>query len=142
MLLFTFTHVVREAEIRTRAERLEVQAGNLPWFDWTDFREDAEAELLRGLRETGVRLNLREHQLDKIEVADGNGTWIRCSFVSETEMVVQSCNQPDPTNVARASKRTALLRKVFMPHLLSRPSELRYEHPFLREAPPSCVNRA
>ena len=87
MLPFSFTHIVPEREIKRRAERLEVQAGYLPWFDWTDFRDDAEAELLDELRETGVQLNLREHQIEKVR-ADGDGTWIRCSFVSETEMVV------------------------------------------------------
>ena len=87
MLPFSFTHLIREVEIRRRAERLEVQAGYLPWFDWTDFHDDAEAELLDELREVGVQLNLREHQIEKVQT-DGNGTGIRCSFVSETEMVL------------------------------------------------------
>ena len=87
MLPFSFTHLAPEREIRRRAERLEVRAGYLPWFDWTDFRDDAEAELLNGLCETGVRMNFREHQIEKVQ-ADGTSTGIRCSFVSETEMVV------------------------------------------------------
>ena len=87
MLPFSFTHIVPEREIRRRAERLEVQAGYLPWFDWTDFREAAEAELLDELQEIGVRVTFREHQIEKV-AAERDGTGIRCSFVSETEMVV------------------------------------------------------
>ena len=86
MLPFSFTHIVPEREIRRRAEHLEVQAGYLPWFDWTDFRDDAEAELLDELREVGVQLNFREYQIERAP-ADGD-TGIRCSFVSETEMVL------------------------------------------------------
>jgi hypothetical protein len=88
MVPFSFTHIVPEREIRRRAECLEVQAGYLPWFDWTDFRDNAEAELVDDLREIGPQLNLRAHHIERVRPDDGNDTWIRCSFVSETEMVV------------------------------------------------------
>jgi hypothetical protein len=56
-------------------------------YDWTDFRDDAEAELLDELGGTGVQVNFRQHQIEEVQ-ADGDGTGITCSFASEAEMVV------------------------------------------------------
>jgi hypothetical protein len=86
MLPFSFIHVVPEAVIKRRAEKLEAQAGGLPWYDWTDFRDDAERVLLDELEQGAVRLNMRAHRIEKASVF--GGTAIICSFESETEMVV------------------------------------------------------
>jgi hypothetical protein len=87
VLLFSFTHVVPEAVIKRRAEKLEAQAGGLPWYDWTDFRDDAERVLLDELEQVAVRLNMRAHRIERAPDS-GSGTAIICFFESETDMVV------------------------------------------------------
>jgi hypothetical protein len=88
VLPFAFTHVVPTAEMKRRAERLEVQAGFLPWLDWTDFLDDAETELLEELRDYPKRLNMREHQIEEDRTFETSGMRIICSFANETDMVV------------------------------------------------------
>jgi hypothetical protein len=49
MLPFSFIRDVAEVVIKRRAEKLEAQAGSHPWYDWMDFRDEAEWELLNAL---------------------------------------------------------------------------------------------
>jgi hypothetical protein len=88
MLPFSFTHVLPEAEMKRRAEKLETQAGFLPWFDWLDFVDDAGAELLEELRGVAKRLNMREHEIERDRPSAADGMAVTCSFITETDMVV------------------------------------------------------
>jgi hypothetical protein len=88
MLPFSFTHVLPKAEMKRRAERLEAQAGFLPWFDWLDFVDDAGAELLEELRGAAKRLNMREHEIERDRSSAADGMAVTCSFINETDMVV------------------------------------------------------
>ena len=88
MLPFSFTHLVPEAEIKKRAERFEAQAGSLPWLDWLDFRDEAEAELLEEYRGEAKRLNMREHAIVRDCSHAADPMQVTCSFMSEVDMVV------------------------------------------------------
>ncbi|MCG7391971.1 hypothetical protein MHY87_03525 [Microvirga sp. ACRRW] len=87
ILPFTFVKTPREAEIERRARRLEAQAGFLPWSDWTDFIDEAQDELLDGLRSRARRLNLRDHKIEKDRSAPAGEVRFICSFISDIDMV-------------------------------------------------------
>jgi hypothetical protein len=72
---------------KRRAEKLEAQAGSHPWYDWTDFRDEAEWELLDELQQVASRLNMRAHRIERAQ-AFGDGTAIICTLESEPDMVV------------------------------------------------------
>ena len=88
MLPFSFTHTVPKAEVRKRAERFEAEAGFLPWYDWTDFVDDAGAELLEELRSEAKRLDIREHEIRLDGFAAADGTRFTCSFINETDRML------------------------------------------------------
>jgi hypothetical protein len=87
VLPFAFTHVVPKAEMKRRAERLEAQAGFLPWLDWSDFLDQAETELLKELRRTAKRLNIRQHEIERDGSSAADGMAVKCSFINETDLV-------------------------------------------------------
>jgi hypothetical protein len=88
ILPFSFVHTVREPEVRRRAERLEAQAGYLPWHDWTDYVDQVRNELIEEFDAEAERLNMREHRIEKDQSASGHDARFICSFTSETDMVV------------------------------------------------------
>jgi hypothetical protein len=88
ILPFAFTHVVSQAEMKRRAERLEAEAGSLPWLDWTDFLDRAEIEILEDFRCVARRNNMREHKVERDWSKLTLGLPVTCSFINETDMVV------------------------------------------------------
>ena len=88
MLPFSFTYTVSPTEVRQRAERLEAEAGFLPWYDWSGFIDDAGAELLEELRREGKRLDIREHEIKLDGFVAADGMQFTCSFISETDRVL------------------------------------------------------
>jgi hypothetical protein len=88
MMEFTFVQTVSKAEVKRRAELLEAQAGFLPWFDWTDFVDKVQDELVGEFKCDARRLNLRAHRIEKDQSAPALEVRFICSFANEIDMVV------------------------------------------------------